>query len=141
MRKLLIDDAIGSPENSFIVQFGTTLPSFRNNVKMAIATRNNPDPSLPWTRKISKAAGSLGCGAARKVSPDWSQKTMTCRSFNCFSIVSGQGCAPLVTSLPSSCYIARLSSVVFLPFSALSQLTQISKIQLVVYHQCCVLIG
>ena len=23
--------------------------------------------------------------AARKVSPDWSQKTMTCHSFNCFS--------------------------------------------------------
>ena len=30
-------------------------------------------------------------GAARKVSPDWSQKTMTCHSFNCFSIVWGQG--------------------------------------------------
>ena len=85
MRKLLIGDAIGSPENSFIVHFDTTLPSLRNNVEMAIATRNNPDPSLPWTRKISKAAGSLGCGAARKVSPDWSKKTMTCHSFNCFS--------------------------------------------------------
>ena len=47
MRKLLIDDAIGSPENSFIVRFDTTLPSLRNNVKMAIATRNNLDPSLP----------------------------------------------------------------------------------------------
>ena len=30
-------------------------------------------------------------GAAGKVSPDWSQKTMTCHSFNCFSIVWGQG--------------------------------------------------
>ena len=30
-------------------------------------------------------------GAAGKVSPDWSQKTMTCYSFNCFSIVWGQG--------------------------------------------------
>ena len=30
-------------------------------------------------------------GDARKVSPDWSQKTMTCHSFNCFSIVWGQG--------------------------------------------------
>ena len=29
-------------------------------------------------------------GAARKVSPDWSQKTMTCHCFNCFSIVLGQ---------------------------------------------------
>ena len=30
-------------------------------------------------------------GAARKISPDWSQKTMTLHSFNCFSIVWGQG--------------------------------------------------
>ena len=30
-------------------------------------------------------------GAAGKFSPDWSQKTMTCHSFNCFSIVWGQG--------------------------------------------------
>ena len=27
--------------------------------------------------------------AARKVSPNWSQQTMTCHSFNCFSIVWG----------------------------------------------------
>ena len=27
---------------------------------------------------------------ARKVSPDWSQKTITCHSFNCFIIVWGQ---------------------------------------------------
>ena len=26
-------------------------------------------------------------GAARKVSPDWSQETTTCHSSNCFSIV------------------------------------------------------
>ena len=39
-------------------------------------------------------------GAARKVSPDWSQKTMTCHSFNCFSTVWGREEAPLVTSLP-----------------------------------------
>ena len=44
-------------------------------------------------------------GAARKVSPDWSHKTMTCHSSNCFSIFWGQGNAPLVTSLPSSCYM------------------------------------
>ena len=30
-------------------------------------------------------------GAARNFSPDWSQKTLTCHSFNCFSIVWGQG--------------------------------------------------
>ena len=29
--------------------------------------------------------------AARKVSTYWLHKTMTCHSFNCFSIVSGQG--------------------------------------------------
>ena len=39
-------------------------------------------------------------GAARKVSPDWSQKTMTCHSFNCFSTVWGGEEAPLGTSLP-----------------------------------------
>ena len=39
-------------------------------------------------------------GAARKVSPDWSQKTMTCHSFNCFSTVWVREEAPLVTSLP-----------------------------------------
>ena len=33
---------------------------------------------------------------------------MTCHSFNCFSIVWGQGNAPLVTSLPSSCYMTRV---------------------------------
>ena len=42
--------------------------------------------------------------AARKVAPDWSQKIMT-RNFNCFSIFWGQGLAPLVTSLPSNCYM------------------------------------
>ena len=30
-------------------------------------------------------------GAARKVSPNWSQETMTCHSFNCCSIPWGQG--------------------------------------------------
>ena len=33
-------------------------------------------------------------GAAHKVSPNWSQETMTCHSSNCFSIVWGQGNAP-----------------------------------------------
>ena len=49
--------------------------------------------------------GKRSVGAACKVSPNWSQETMTCRSSNCFSIVYGQGNAPLVTSLPSSCYM------------------------------------
>ena len=43
--------------------------------------------------------------AVGKVSPNWSQETMTCHSSNCFSIVRGQGNAPLETSLPSSCYM------------------------------------
>ena len=43
--------------------------------------------------------------AAQKVSPNWSQETMTCHSSYCFSIVWGEGNAPLVTPLPSSCYI------------------------------------
>ena len=46
--------------------------------------------------------------AACKVSPDWLQKTMTCHSFNCFSIVWGQGWAPLVTSFLSSCSAWRV---------------------------------
>ena len=35
-------------------------------------------------------------GTARKVSPNWLQETMTYHSSNCFSIVWGQGNAPLV---------------------------------------------
>ena len=49
-------------------------------------------------------------GVAQKVSPNWSQQTMICHSCNCFSIVWGQGNAPLVTYLLSSCYI-RLRAV------------------------------
>ena len=43
--------------------------------------------------------------AAGKVTPNWSQETITCHSSHCFSIVWGQGNAPLVTSLPSNCNI------------------------------------
>ena len=43
-------------------------------------------------------------GAARKVSPNWSQETMTCHSSSCFSIVWGKGNVQLVTSLRSSFY-------------------------------------
>ena len=43
--------------------------------------------------------------AARKVSRNWSPKTMTCHSSYCFSTVWGQGNAPLVTSLPNRGYI------------------------------------
>ena len=41
----------------------------------------------------------VSVGAARMVSPIWTQETMTCPSSNCFSIVWGQVNAPLVTSL------------------------------------------
>ena len=49
--------------------------------------------------------GKTSVGAACKVSCNWLQEAMTCHSSNCFSIVYGQGNAPLVTSLPSSCYM------------------------------------
>ena len=41
---------------------------------------------VTWSR-----AHKSSVGAARKVSPNWSQETMTCHSSNCFSIVRGQG--------------------------------------------------
>ena len=58
--------------------------------------------------KISEGRkGNSSVAAAHKVSRKWSQETMTCHSFNCFSIVWGQRNAPLVTSLPSSCYMTQ----------------------------------
>ena len=70
--------------------------------------------------------GKRSVGAARKVSCNWLLEAMTCHSSNCFSIVYGQENAPLVTSLPSSCYMRRekasslplstiLGSLLFLP--------------------------
>ena len=56
-------------------------------------------------RTIRKVMGREG-----KVSCNWLQEAMTCHSSNCFSIVYGQGNAPLVTSLPSSCYMRREKS-------------------------------
>ena len=47
-------------------------------------------------------------------SPDWSQKTMICHSFNCFSIVWSQGQAPLVNSLLSNCYMTPILRMKFL---------------------------
>ena len=45
-----------------------------------------------WVTSRNNVCDSLSCvGAARKVSTDWSQKTITCHSFNCFSTVWGQG--------------------------------------------------
>ena len=46
-------------------------------------------------KNLSFLTAALGVGAAPKVSPNWSQGTMTCHSSNCFNIVWGQGNAPL----------------------------------------------
>ena len=51
---------------------------------------------VTWSR-----AHKSSVGAARKVSPNWSQETMTCHSSNCFSIVRGQGRTIGVTPLGS----------------------------------------
>ena len=50
--------------------------------------------SIPNIQQHSHVRGSVG--AARKVSPNWSHETMKCHSSNCFSIVWGQGNAPLM---------------------------------------------
>ena len=62
----------------------------------------------PFRPNLKKSSA----GAACKVSPNWSQETMACDSisYNCFSIVWGQGNAPLVTSLLNSCYMTLLKT-------------------------------
>ena len=49
--------------------------------------------------QISEEAAVGSVGAACKISPDWSQETMTCHSSNCFSIFWDQGNAALVTKV------------------------------------------
>ena len=72
--------------------------------------------------------------AARKVSPDWSQKTMTRHSFNCFSIVWGHGLAPLVTSLLSSCYRTGLQMCFIFKLCVLVTASEItSKLKFVLF--------
>ena len=68
------------------------------------AVLNKPG-KIAFKSNQSKEKGSVG--AAGKVSPNWSQETMTCHSSNCFSIAWGQGNTPLVNSLPSSCYVTQ----------------------------------
>ena len=51
---------------------------------------------VTWSR-----AHKSSVGATRKVSPNWSQETMTSHSSNCFSIVRGQGRTIGVTPLGS----------------------------------------
>ena len=81
------------------------------NSKMVVFEIRLPPNSL-MSRSLPNDGGDDGddessVGAARKVSSDWSQETMTCHSSNCFSIGLGQGNAPLVTSLPSICFMIR----------------------------------
>ena len=57
---------------------------------------------------------------------------MTCHSFYCFSIVWGQGNAPLVTFLPNSCYIC--SEVVEGVRESLGILRQRGDLLTVCYH-------
>ena len=52
------------------------------------AVLNKPG-KIAFKSTQSKEKGSVG--AAGKVSPNWSQETMTCHSSNCFSIAWGQG--------------------------------------------------
>ena len=47
----------------------------------------------------AKVEGNNGTYLLGSLCSDWSQETMTCNSSHCFSIVWGQGKAPLVTSL------------------------------------------
>ena len=49
--------------------------------------KTSKEPSAETSQTLDDSC----VGAAREVSPDWWQKTMTCHSFNCFSIVWGQG--------------------------------------------------
>ena len=46
------------------------------------------------TQQLLRVSGSVG--AVRKLSPNWSHETMSCHCLNCFSVVWGQGNAPLV---------------------------------------------
>ena len=75
--------------------------------KKTIATMKKNNCKRPVDNGKREKAGKRSVGAALQVSPKWSQETMTCHSSNCFSIVYGQGNAPLVTSLPTGCYMRR----------------------------------
>ena len=67
----------------------------------SLMSRSLPEP----IDDADDADDESSVGASRKISPNWSQETMTCHSSNCFSIGWDQGNAALVTSLPSSCYM------------------------------------
>ena len=91
----------------------------QTRVHKSLIGNNLPDTLSPWGNKTRQARRvnqplaylqqnvqndgtmddqrnqpTISVGAARKVSPNWSQETMACHSSNCFSIVWGQGNAP-----------------------------------------------
>ena len=65
----------------------------------------NEDSIHPIKYRVVTPSHSSSVGTVRKFSPNWSQEAITCNSSNSFSIVWDQGNAPLVTFLPSSCYM------------------------------------
>ena len=79
--------------------------------------------SIPNIQQHSRVRGSVG--AARKVSPNWSHETMNCHSSNCFSIVWGQGNAPLVPHVrpdrPSADELCNVASALRMRTVMLSQ--------------------
>ena len=94
--------------------FGNNLPNNRyvkttnsvNSFEQTFVRRVlNKSGKTAFKPNQSKEKGSVV--ADRKVSPNWSQETMTCHSSNGFTIAWGHGNAPLVTSLLSSCYMTQ----------------------------------
>lgn len=53
--------------------------------------RKERDNLKPVGLSLHSKKLNSGVAAAHKVSRNWSQETMTCHSFNCFSIVWDQG--------------------------------------------------
>ena len=79
-----------------------------------------------------KGTGNKCVGAARNVSPNWSLETMTCHSSHCFSVVWGQGNAPLVTFLLSSCYMTPQEKVVNI---TVKEEEKVGRVNLLDHHQ------
>ena len=60
---------------------------------------------LPATLSGFRLRACSPIGSCVGVARNWSLETMKCHSSHFLSIVWGQGNAPLITSLPSSCYM------------------------------------
>ena len=59
-------------------------PFLTNQSKAFVYALVSNSPSHPL--KAPRAEGSVAA-ARKKIASDWSQETMTCNSFNCFSIL------------------------------------------------------